>query len=153
MTNYASVFEPGVTTSLVERINQLTPESQPQWGKMNVGQMLAHCNVAYDIEVGDVVVKNNFFMRWMLKTFIKQSVVGEKPYPKNGRTAPIFVITDQRDFAAEQQKIINHLKRVESNGASYYEGKENVSFGPLTAKEWSNLYHKHLDHHLTQFGV
>ncbi len=153
MATYASIFEPGVTDMLVARINQLTPATQADWGKMNVGQMLAHCNVAYDMETGELPVNNNFITRWMLKTFVKKNVVNEVPYPKNGRTAPAFVISDERDFDAERQKLIDHLRRVSAQGAAYYEGKENVSFGPMTAKEWSNMYHKHLDHHLTQFGV
>lgn len=33
---------------MIARINQLTENAQPLWGKMSVDQMLAHCNVAYD---------------------------------------------------------------------------------------------------------
>ena len=34
-----------------------------------------------------------------------------------------------------------------------FEGKESNSFGPLTKGEWNNMFYKHLDHHLSQFGV
>ena len=33
------------------------------------------------------------------------------------------------------------------------DGRESLSFGPLTAVEWNGLFSKHLDHHLQQFGV
>jgi len=26
------------------------------------------------------------------------------------------------------------------------------SFGPLSKTEWNNMFYKHLNHHLTQFG-
>ena len=38
-------------------------------------------------------------------------------------------------------------------GSAHFEGKESPSFGALTADEWNVLFAKHLDHHLTQFGV
>jgi hypothetical protein len=38
-------------------------------------------------------------------------------------------------------------------GADAFEGKESNSFGKLTASEWNIMMYKHLDHHLTQFGV
>jgi hypothetical protein len=42
---------------------------------------------------------------------------------------------------------------VASLGKEHFEGKESLSFGPMTAQEWNNLFYKHLDHHLNQFGV
>lgn len=153
MSAYASIFTPGVSEGLIDRINKLTPTTPAGWGKMNVAQMLAHLNVAYDLETGAIPTNNNMIMRWVLKKFVKPSVVGDKPYPKNGRTAPVFIISDERDFEKEKAKLIAHVERVQRAGASAYEGKANPSFGPMTAQEWSTLYHKHMDHHLTQFGV
>ena len=85
--------------------------------------------------------------------FIKSSVVGPKPYPKNGRTAPDFIIKDQRDFEAEKQQLVDNVKKTLELGAAHFEGKESHSLGALTAKEWNVMFAKHLDHHLTQFGV
>ncbi|MEM6771870.1 MAG: DUF1569 domain-containing protein [Bacteroidota bacterium] len=150
---YPSVFNPETTASLLDRLNKLTPESQPHWGKMSVAQMLAHVNVAYDINYGKTKVHYNWFARLMLKLFVKSTVVGDKPYKKNGQTAPIFIITDERDFTAEMSKLETYLHQMEGEGAAAYEGKESPSFGVLTAQEWSNQFYKHLDHHLTQFGV
>lgn len=42
MTN---IFNEADTVTFINRIQKLTPESQSQWGKMSVAQMLAHCNV------------------------------------------------------------------------------------------------------------
>lgn len=41
-------FDPKVVEELRGRNNQLTKDTQPKWGKMSVGQMLAHCNVPYE---------------------------------------------------------------------------------------------------------
>ncbi|OAV45982.1 DUF1569 domain-containing protein [Lewinella sp. 4G2] len=150
---YPSVFEPAVTQSLIDRVEKLSPDTQPGWGKMNVGQMLAHVNVAYEQTYDNPPPKPNFLMGWFLKKFVKPAVVGPKPYEKNSRTAPAFLITDERDFGKEKARLISYLNRVQQEGKTAHEGKPSPSFGPLTAQEWSTLYYKHLDHHLTQFGV
>ncbi len=150
---YPSTFSPDTVRGNLARLDQLRPETKPQWGKMNAAQMLAHLNVSYDMETGDLPVTNNFLMRFFLKAFVKQGVVGPKPYPRNSRTAPQFVIADERDFEEEKARLIAHLHRVANAGGAAYAGKENVSFGPMTEEEWSVMYQKHLDHHLTQFGV
>ena len=148
-----NTFDPATTSHTLQRLEKLTNETQPQWGTMNAAQMLAHVNVAYDLAYGKIPTKPNFFMKIFIKLFAKNFVVGEKPYPKNSRTAPVFLIADQRDFEKEKTRLINNIQQTEKNGAAYFEGRANPSFGPLTSKEWSNLFYKHLDHHFTQFGI
>lgn len=147
------IFDPAVTAELVNRINQLTPETQGLWGKMSVDQMLAHCNVAYEMAFTDKHTKPNAFVRLLLKTFVKNGVVNEKPYPKNIRTAPAFIIADSRNFEEEKERLIGYLNQTVDLGRDHFEGKASISFGPMTAQEWNNQFYKHLDHHLNQFGV
>lgn len=135
------------------RINALTPTTQPQWGKMSVDQMLAHLNVAYEIEYTDKHPRPGAFARFMIKLFAKNAVVGPKPYPRNSRTAPMFIISDARDFETEKARLLEHMDKTFTLGANHFDGKENQGFGKLTLQEWNTLFAKHLDHHLTQFGV
>ncbi|WP_100628855.1 DUF1569 domain-containing protein [Algoriphagus formosus] len=148
-----NIFDQAVTDELTARIEALNPDSQPLWGKMSVDQMLAHCSVAYEMAYTDKHPKPNALMRFLLKTFVKSGVVNEKPYPKNARTAPVFIISDRRDFEKEKSKLISYLKKTQELGSEHFEGKESPSFGAMTAQEWNNLFYKHLDHHLNQFGV
>ena len=87
-----NIFKTEETQELINRINQLTPQTQGNWGKMTVSQMLAHCCVAYEMVYTEKHPKPNFLARFMLKLFVKNGVVGPKPYPKNIRTAPAFII-------------------------------------------------------------
>lgn len=149
-----NIFEKEVTDNVISRIDALNPQVQPQWGKMNVAQMLAHLNVMYELVYEpEKFPKSNGFEKFLIKLFAKSQVVGEKPYPKNGRTAPIFVISDKRDFEKEKIRLQNYITQTQALGASNFEGKESHSFGKLTSKEWNNMFYKHIDHHLTQFGV
>jgi hypothetical protein len=150
---YPSIFDQVTNNQLVQRVEKLSSSTPAQWGKMNVAQMLAHCNVTYDLAKGNVSGNNNALAKFFLKLFVKNIVVGEKPYAKNSRTAPIFIVADQQDFEKQKQLIIQNTKEVQAQGAKYYDGKMSDSFGKLTATEWSNMFYKHLDHHLTQFGV
>lgn len=148
-----NLFNKQDVDEMIDRINQLTPETQPQWGKMNVAQMLAHCNVAYEMVYTDKHPRPNAFTRFMLKLFVKNAVVGPKPYPKNGRTAPQFVIADERDFETEKNRLIDHLNKTNDLGEAHFDGKVSHSFGKMNKDEWNVSFSKHLDHHLTQFGV
>lgn len=148
-----NIFLASTTDELIERINCLTPSTKPQWGKMNVGQMLAHCSVTYEMAYENKHPKPKGFMKFILKTFVKDMVVGEKPYKKNLRTAPAFLMTTEKDFEGEKARLIGYLKKTVDLGEQHFDQKESLSFGKLNVTEWNNMFYKHLDHHLTQFGV
>lgn len=148
-----NIFDAKVTSEVVDRINKLSPETQPMWGKMSVDQMLAHCNVSYEMVYDTKHPKPNAFKRFMLKAIVKPYVVNDKPYKKNGRTAPEFVVSDEKDFHSEKERLINHLRKTQNLGEAYFDGMASHSFGKLSKEEWNNLFYKHIDHHLNQFGV
>ncbi len=148
-----NIFSTQDSEQYIDRINQLRPDTQPQWGKMSVAQMLAHCNVTYEMMYEDKHPKPGMFLRFILKTFVKSGVVNEKPYPKSSRTAPQFLISDERDFEKEKSRLIAYIRKTQQLGAAHFEGRESHSFGALTSTEWNNLCAKHLEHHLGQFGV
>ena len=148
-----NIFDKTITDEVIERINLLNSDSKPNWGKMSVDQMLAHCSVTYELDFEDKHPKPKGFMKWMLKTFIKKVVVSEKPYKKNGRTAPQFLITSEKDFNLEKDRLVVYILKAQELGPDYFNQKESHSFGKLSTAEWNNMFYKHLDHHLSQFDV
>ena len=150
MGNVFNAEEVGV---LKERINKLSPETKAQWGKMDVAQMLAHCCVTYEMAYEDKYPKAKGFKKVMLNWFVKPIVTNEKPYKKNSRTAPQFIIADTRVFDTEKERLVNYIQKTLELGENGFEGKESNSFGVLTVKEWNNSFYKHLNHHLVQFGA
>lgn len=149
----SNIFEKEVSENVIQRINQLTPDSQPLWGKMSVSQMLAHCNVTYEMVYEDKHPKPNFLMKLILKSFVKETVTGEKPYKRNSQTAPAFLIKDERNFEKEKKRLIDYVARTQDLGEAHFDRKASHSFGELNKTEWNNMFYKHLDHHLKQFGV
>ncbi|MCZ4244484.1 DUF1569 domain-containing protein [Pedobacter punctiformis] len=148
-----NIFSEEITNEVIARIEKLTSSTAALWGKMNVSQMLAHCCVSYEMVYDDIHKKPNAFMRFILKNMVKNKVVSETPYKRDNPTAPQFVIKEQKDFEKEKSRLIEYIKKTQLLGAEHFEGKESHSFGKLSAQEWNNMFYKHLDHHLNQFGV
>jgi Protein of unknown function (DUF1569) len=149
-----NILSPEGAKTVIDRINTLQPNQQPLWGKMSADKMLAHCNVTYQFVYEQEKFKHpNWLMKFIVKTFIKKIVVGDKPYAKNSRTAPEFIITDERNFEKEKATLTANILRTQQLGEKHFDGLENFSFGKLSKTEWNTLFYKHLDHHLTQFGV
>lgn len=148
-----NIFQPEVTAEIIDRINRLTPTTPQLWGKMNVVQMLAHCNVTYEMVYDNIHPKPGAFVKFLLKTLAKNKVVSEKPYSKNNPTGPQFIIKDERNFEKEKARLIEYLHKTQQLGENHFDGKESHSFGVLNKTEWNNMFYKHLDHHLSQFGV
>jgi hypothetical protein len=148
-----NIFKADVSNKIIDRINNLKPTTNGNWGEMNVPQMLAHCNVTYEMTFENIHPKPNVFLKFILKMIVKKKVVTETPYQKNGKTAPAFIIKGNKDFETEKQCLINYISKSQKLGETYFKDKESHSFGVLSKSEWSNMFYKHLDHHLTQFGA
>lgn len=120
---------------------------------MTVGQMLAHCNNIYELDFEDKHSKPNFFMKFILKIFIKKGVVNDVPFKKNIQTASYLRVSEDKTFEIEKQRLIAYINKTQELGANHFDNKESHSFGPLSVEEWNNMLYKHLDHHLCQFDV
>jgi len=149
----ADIFDPAEVKNFEKRIQNLDHTTQAKWRKMNVAQMLAHCNVTYELVYENNHPKPGPVQKFFLKWLAKKVVVGAQPYRRHAPTASYFKVASQQDFELQKQKLIRYLYKTMELGKANFEGKESHSFGPLTSEEWNNMFSKHLDHHLTQFGV
>ena len=149
-----NVFDAQDAQEYINRINNLTPETQRKWGKMSVDQVLAHLNVAYDLTfTPEKFPKPSFIAKFLLSRFVKPKITNEIPYKQSLPTSLAFIIADERNFEEEKAKLIGNIQRVQQLGREAFEGKENINFGKMTAQGWNNMFAKHLNHHLEQFGV
>lgn len=148
-----SIFNTEELNSLLTRMNQLQATTQPVWGKLDAAKMLAHCCVAYEQALEGKGEKAKGLKKILLTWLVKPIVVSDKPYKKNSRTAPEFLVADARQFETEKERLSHYLIQTANLGEKHFDGKESNSFGKLSALEWNQLFWKHLDHHLRQFGV
>ena len=149
-----SMFSPEGLAFYQRRIDQLSPSSPALWGKMNVGQMLAHCQAPLNVAVGQhELPKYNFFLKLIGKIVKNQLVKDETPYKKNQPTDKSFRFSDSRDFTLEKEQLKQCMARFSAAGRAGQLPGDHPFFGKLTLKQWDRLQYKHLDHHLRQFGV
>lgn len=148
-----NVFDAKDAQNYIDRINRLVEDTHGLWGKMTVDQMLAHCCITYEmVYEPEKHKKPGSIAKFILKTFVKPKVVGEKAYPKDSPTAPQFLVTG-RKTSMKKNKTDWFYPKTQQLGAEAFDGKESFSFGKLNAQEWNNMFAKHLNHHLSQFGV
>ena len=83
----------------------------------------------------------------------KKSVLGERAIRRNMPTDKSLIIRGDRDFAAEQQRLLEWVESFSSGGTEQCRAHAHTFFGYMTPIEWAVLGYKHLDHHLRQFGV
>ena len=147
-----SIFNLDDKNEIINRIDELHPDSKPMWGKMSVSQMLAHCIVPTKISTGDIPGKQNIF-GILFGKMAKKRMVSEEPFKRNLPTDPSFVVKHDPDFYESQQELKTLIEKLYNTDKNELVQRKHPFFGKLTVDEWGLLNYKHFDHHLRQFGV
>lgn len=146
-----TLADPATRASLVTRIERLTPERAPRWGRMNAPQMLAHCADALRMAYGEVSCQPKRVPIAQLG-IVKWLILNVLPFPRSAPTAPELVLRAPESWDQERAQLAALVQRFgdESQRTSW---PPHPLFGTLTGAQWGQLAWKHLDHHLGQFGV
>ncbi|HEX9981481.1 MAG TPA: DUF1569 domain-containing protein [Flavobacterium sp.] len=147
-----NIFNIEDNKNIVGRIERLGPESQPLWGKMNVSQMVTHCQKPLDVAEGRLILKQGL-IGLLFGKMAKRDFLTRPEFKKNLPTAPSFKIVSTPEFEAERERLLNQIVRFRETGPAVISNKKHPFFGIMTDEEWGILHYKHLDHHLKQFGV
>ena len=148
-----NLFEAADVEELKERMAQLSADSERQWGKMNPAQALAHCSAAIGMAVGETRPPRILIGRLLGRLAKKSVIVNGTPMRRNSMTDKSVLVTDERDFEVERQRLRESVDRFAAGGPEICTKHPHFFFGPLTPVEWAALMYQHLDHHLRQFGV
>ncbi|MCR9182009.1 MAG: DUF1569 domain-containing protein [Flavobacteriaceae bacterium] len=145
-----SLFTEKAFAEILGRLDNLNPESQAKWGKMDVAQMLAHCSEPLKVPLEKITLaKPNPVMR-LLFSFFKKSLYDDKPWKQGLPTSKEFKIVDERDFEKEKQALKSLIEE-------FYAEKNKTEWPPhpfcghFTTEQWGKMQYKHLDHHFRQF--
>lgn len=148
-----NLFEAVRVEEVKKRMAQLRPDSKPLWGKMNTAQMLAHCAAAIEMAEGKIVEPRVLIGRLLGPWAKKSLIVNGEPMRRNSPTPKSVLVTDERDFVVENQRLSTSIDRFAEGGPGMCTKHPHFFFGPLTPLEWASLMYQHLDHHLRQFGA
>ncbi|HLA54680.1 MAG TPA: hypothetical protein VK623_01150, partial [Flavobacterium sp.] len=90
MTN---IFDKEANKDLVDRLEKLTPDAQPLWGKMNVSQMLWHCQKPIEVTMGKMPLKGGL-LGFLFGKMAKNNFLKNRGFSKNSPTHPYFKTTE-----------------------------------------------------------
>ena len=147
-----SLFNEEAYTEIKGRLSNLNENSERQWGKMDAAQMMYHCQKPLRIPLGKSSMKKPGFLLKLLAKMYKGAMYGDKPWKKNVRTAPGFVVTEHKEFQPEKEKLstlISEFHVMKSRETM----PKHPAFGTFSKEQWGKMQYKHLDHHFRQFGV
>ncbi len=147
-----SIFNPTDNKEFIERIDKLTPSTTALWGKMDVAQMLTHCQTTLKLALGEMKLKRAF-IGFVFGKIAKRKILNDADLDKHLPTFKEAKITDQRNFEEEKSKLTDLVKRMQQAGPGGLAKDPHPFFGALTPEEYDRMNAKHLDHHLRQFGV
>jgi hypothetical protein len=147
-----SIFDKNNNEALIKRIHLLDENSKPLWGKMNVSQMLSHCQAPIDLALGNIEIKSNFFLGILGRIF-KSKILNAGKFKKNSVTLTEFSRSDFYEFEQNKIELIKKISTFAVLGDESIKKTKHPIFGKMSYEEWDKLQYMHLDHHLRQFGV
>ena len=147
-----TIFNSENNQELVDRLSNLIESSNRKWGKMDVAQMLVHCQKPLEVSDGKLEVKRNLFSKLFGSFFKKKFLIKGDDFSKNSPTAKEFVIKSSFNFEQKRSKLVQMVKDLGEKGESAIKLEIHPFFGKMSKAEWGILFYKHLNHHLEQFG-
>lgn len=133
------------------RIEALSASSQPQWGAMNVFQMLKHCRQWEEMVLHNKKYKRPLIGRLFGKRALRSVLKDDTPLGRHSPTIPDLRIAEKDgDINAEKQKWIELISQY-----GQYRHPEFIHpfFGRMNPDQIGRFAYKHTDHHLRQFNV
>lgn len=148
-----SLLDARTVAELHRRLDRLTPEARPEWGRMSAHQMVCHLADACRVGLGETAVTavkgplRSGPLRWF--------VVRLMPIPKARiQTTPEYKATKPGEWVADLAALHEISDRLaEALRDPTFTPGEHPVFGWLSASDWARLSWRHSDHHLRQFGV
>ena len=147
-----TLFNTNAKIRIFKRLNSLSNEMKPAWGKMNASQMLAHCAEAMEVACGHKFPPRIFIGR-IFAPFIRSGYTDDKPWRQNLPTDPSFVMSGEKDFKNELERLKKLITQFHDGGPTKCTSHPHPFLGKLTSDEWGKGMYKHLDHHLRQFNA
>jgi hypothetical protein len=145
-----SIFDDTTKNEVIDRIALLNEKSEGKWGKMTVGQMAWHCQYPLKLAIENKVSSKRGNL--LVQLFFKKSMYNDKAWRKNLPTAPQLKAKELKNFN-DEIKILQQLTLETHELKSRALWNPHPFFGSFTKEQWGQMQYKHLDHHLTQFGV
>jgi hypothetical protein len=149
-----NIFDTADTEALLARLSKLNNKLHPHWGKLTVQQVVPHLTDPFRVAIGEKKVP--MFKSIFATPGFNQIVLRIMPWPKAAPTAQEFLpgtgATEPTELEQDKQMLILTIHRFIQHGVNKKYDAHPV-FGNISNNAWARVMWRHVDHHLTQFGV
>ena len=135
--------------AILNRIRALRPDSERRWGKMTIDQMLWHVNEALAGALGKISLPPE---KAPLPRPIMKFLVINLPWPKGVPTSAPYKARATHDFEGERARCLRLIDELAAKPLES-EWPDSPILGRMSGRDHTRMQAKHLNHHLTQFGV
>ena len=146
-----SIFDPPVREQILGRLARLTPDRKPSWGRFTAAEMVCHVSSDLRQALGQLDARmpsgplTRFPLNWVAIHVIR--------WPRGrGKSPPEFLAVPPTTWDADLQRLRELIERFGARGPAAGWPRSPV-FGRISGRSWGVMEHKHLDHHLRQFGL
>lgn len=146
-----TIFRTTDREALLARLDRLTPDAKARWGTLTAPRMLCHLSDSIRVGLGEAPAEckkgplANPVARWLLAYVV--------PFPKGkAQTAPEMLRTQPSDWRTDLAAARDYVRAAAARGADG-QWARHPAFGGVSGKLYGVFIHKHVDHHLRQFGV
>lgn len=147
-----SLRHPDGRAAILARLDRLTPESQRRWGQMAIGQLIPHLGRGIELALGALGTSATTPgpVRGAILRFLFLRLL---PWPKGKIKAPPTAFdTPSLGWNEDQRRLRGLIERFAAAPQDAFAAR-HPAFGRMQVRDWDLLQYRHLDHHLTQFGV
>ena len=146
-----TLFDPAAREAMLARLDRLTPDARPRWGKMNAGRMVCHLIDSVRAALGEMECRQR--KSFMSNPVVRWLIIDVIPWPKGkAQTAPEFLSTQPAELEADRAELRRLVESFARRGPAG-PWAPHPSFGALSGAQYGRLVHRHFDHHFRQFGV
>ena len=142
-------------TEFVPLVKTIDATTKPRWGKMNAQQMAEHVSAFFKVSTNRLKFPLTTPAEHLPK--YKEFLLSEKEFRENTK-APVLPeeplpvqFANMNEAVAELEKEVNYFFIYFSDDPE--KKTLHPAFGELNFEEWVQLHHKHVKHHLKQFGI
>ena len=140
---------------LVPLLGSLKGDEMGKWGKMNAQQMVEHVSGFFKVSTQKIYFPLTTPAEHLPK--YKEFLLSDKEFRENTK-APVLPEDPLPLQFSTMQEAMDDIKKSVEDFFEFFQNDPSKTtlhpaFGELSFDEWVQLHHKHVTHHLKQFGL
>jgi hypothetical protein len=144
-----------IKNDLFSLLRNLKGDEKGKWGKMNAQQMVEHVSGFFKVSTEKIHFPLTTSAELLPR--YKEFLMSEKEFRENTK-APVLPEEPLPLQYPTMQEAMDDLQKSVTDFFDFfktYPGKTTLhpAFGDLNFVEWVQLHHKHVTHHVKQFGL